>query len=165
MDSMHEDPRLVSLLERLSRDPTDEGARSDLLRLCGPRIQAWCRNWGLQEADAQDVRQQVLLELAEKMRTFTYDPTLSFLQWLKNVTRNTWSDWIRQRERRRDRTGEDEVPTLLEQMPVREDLARRLEEQYDQELLVEAFWLLALEGLPAHRRLRGPAAGGEDAPG
>ena len=35
---------------------------------------AWGRHWGLQEADAQDVAQMVLLRLAVKLRQFVYDP-------------------------------------------------------------------------------------------
>jgi RNA polymerase sigma-70 factor (ECF subfamily) len=36
----------------------------------------------LQESDAQDVAQAVLLELSRSMATFVYDPSRSFRGWL-----------------------------------------------------------------------------------
>jgi RNA polymerase sigma-70 factor (ECF subfamily) len=159
----------VTLLDRLSHDPTDEDAWCEFVRLYGARIQGWCRRWGLQPADAQDVTQQVLLQLAEQMRTFAYDPSRSFRRWLKTVTRNAWIGWVRSRERRFLVSGDDEVLGLLDQVPAREDLLQRLEEQYDCELLAQAcgrvrlrvephtwdaFRLTALEGLPGGEAAR-----------
>ena len=73
----------ASLLNRLRRDPNDQSAWNEFVNRYGPRIHAWCRHWNLQEADAQDVTQIVLLQLAAKMRTFVYDPSRSFRAWLK----------------------------------------------------------------------------------
>jgi len=39
----------------------------------------------LQEADAEDVTQTVLLEVARQMNTFVYDPAGSFRTWLKTI--------------------------------------------------------------------------------
>jgi RNA polymerase sigma-70 factor (ECF subfamily) len=86
-DVMHErlmadDPSTrASLLERLRQDPTDQQAWSQVVRCYGPKIFGWCRRWGLQEADAHDVTQNVLTVLAVRMKTFTYDPTLRFRGW------------------------------------------------------------------------------------
>jgi RNA polymerase sigma-70 factor (ECF subfamily) len=60
----------------------------------GPQIHAWCRRWGLQETDARDVTQTVLLQLASKLRTFTYDPAQRFRGWLKTLTHHAWSDFL-----------------------------------------------------------------------
>jgi RNA polymerase sigma-70 factor (ECF subfamily) len=166
MDDTPEFQTRVSLLDRLRRDPTDEPAWRDFVRLYGTRIHNWCRRWGLQEADAQDVTQQVLLKLAEGMRDFAYNPALSFRSWLKTVTQNAWHNYVRHRERLHriggDASNPDTVLGILDQVPAREDLTRRLEEQYDHELLEqakgrvrlrvephtwEAFRLTALEGL------------------
>ena len=51
----------------------------------GPLIHRWCRRWRLQEADAQDVAQDVLLKLHGRMATFNYDPSGSFRAWLKTL--------------------------------------------------------------------------------
>ena len=75
----------VSLLGRLRRDPTNQAIWDEFVDHYGTKIYAWCRRWGLQEADAQDVTQNVLLKLADKMRTFTYDPSRSLPRLAQNA--------------------------------------------------------------------------------
>src|SRR5262249_47193788 len=67
-----------TLLGRLQRDAADQEAWRQFVRRYGPRIYHWCRRWDLQEADAQDVTQNVLLKLVAKLRAFRYDPARSF---------------------------------------------------------------------------------------
>src|SRR5262249_27719327 len=83
----------ASLLERL-RAPEDQAAWRDFAGRYGPKIYKWCLRWNLQEADAEDVTQNVLLKLAAKMRTFAYDPSRSFRAWLKTVTHHAWRDFV-----------------------------------------------------------------------
>ena len=68
----------ATLLGRLRGQPTDQEAWSEFVDRYGARIYGWCRRWSLQDADAKDVTQAVLATLCIKMRTFTYDPSLSF---------------------------------------------------------------------------------------
>ena len=89
----------VTLLGRLRQEGTDQQAWVEFVRRYGPRICGWCRQWGLQEADAQDVAQDVLLKLAAKLRTFAYDPTRSFRGWLKTLTHHAWCDFVNDRPR------------------------------------------------------------------
>src|SRR5947209_2478785 len=49
----------ASLLSRLRKDPGDSSAWDEFVDRYGPRIRSWCRRWGLQEADAEDVTQIV----------------------------------------------------------------------------------------------------------
>jgi RNA polymerase sigma-70 factor (ECF subfamily) len=103
----------------------------------GRKIYAWCRRWNLQGADAEDLAQDVLLKLAEKMQTFDYDPTRSFRAWLKTVTRHAWSDsWAGRKAS--VAAGGSQALELLHTVEAREDLVRRLEEEFDRELLDEA---------------------------
>ena len=79
---IHPDPRTsASLLARLSVSPNDAAAWDDFVRRYGGTMLQWCRAWKLQEADAQDVTQSVLLKIARRMRTFRYDPAKSFRGW------------------------------------------------------------------------------------
>src|SRR5262249_8701835 len=102
----------------------------------GPRIYAWCRRWGLQDADAQDVAQDILLKLSKRLRTFQYDRSRSFRAWLHAVVRNTWQDWLL-RVRQRDQCGQ-EVWKLLSSQPAADDLETRIEKEFEQHLLAEA---------------------------
>ena len=52
----------VSLLLRM-RDVSDNGSWREFVECYGPRVLGWCRKCGLQEADAADATQMVLLKL------------------------------------------------------------------------------------------------------
>src|SRR4051812_44928236 len=82
----------ANLLMRLRQAPTDQEAWGEFVLRYGPIIYGWCRRWELQEADAQDLTQDVLVKLAEKMRSFAYDPSRSFRAWLKTLTRHALRD-------------------------------------------------------------------------
>jgi RNA polymerase sigma-70 factor (ECF subfamily) len=74
-----------TLLARLRNDPSNEAAWDEFVEHYGRHIYRWCRQWGLQDADAEDVAQEILLKLARKLRDFAYDPKSSFRGWLKTV--------------------------------------------------------------------------------
>lgn len=125
----------VTLLARLGGSTADPGAWEEFLRRYGPRVLGWCRHWNLQEADAEDVAQNVLLSVARQMRTFRYDPARSFRGWLKAVTRAAWSDWLDARRHAVAGSGDTGVRQVLESVSARDDLVVRLEAEFDRELL------------------------------
>jgi len=152
----------VSLLSRIRRDATDPEAWREFVGRYAPKIYRWCRQWKLQEADAEDVTQNVLAKLAAKLRTFDYDPERSFRGWLKTVTQNALCDFLAERRRPGLGSGDSAVALLLENLQARTDLLGDLEEEFDREVLEEAlarvqlkvperrweaFRLTALEGL------------------
>jgi len=158
MDTPSQSATSTSLLALLRRQPTDQEAWREFVRRYGPRIFNWCRGWNLQPVDAEDVTQDVLLKLARKLTDFTYDPDGSFRAWLKTLTHHAWSDFLDGRRR----VGTSEGLQSLETIEAREDLIRRLDEEFDRELLEiamnrvrlrvapqtwEAFRLTALENL------------------
>jgi len=151
-----------TLLNRV-RSPLDQAAWNEFVERYGRRIYGWCRQWGLQEADAQDVTQDVLLRLARKMRSFAYDPSRSFRGWLRTLTHHAWSDFLQDRKRPGAGSGDGEVARALEQVEARDDLTRWLDEEFSSALFEEAaarvrlrvhhhtweaFRLTALEGMP-----------------
>jgi RNA polymerase sigma-70 factor (ECF subfamily) len=127
----------ATLLARLRQVPADQAAWAQFTERYGRKIYAWCRKWNLQEADAEDVTQTVLLKLAEKMRTFDYDPAKSFRGWLKTVARNAWSDYW-SRRKAVVAAGGSHVLEVLHTVEAREDLVRRLDDEFDRELFDEA---------------------------
>jgi RNA polymerase sigma-70 factor (ECF subfamily) len=151
----------TTLLGLLQHAPTDQAAWGWFVDRYGPCIYGWCRHWRLQDADAQDVTQVVLIKLAEKLRTFVYDRGRSFRGWLKTLTDHACSDLLQARQRPGAGTGDSKAAELLQTVEARADLARQLGEEYDRELLGaamtrvrqrveartwDAFRLLALEG-------------------
>lgn len=127
----------ASLLARLRQAPTDQAAWAEFVDRYGRKIYGWCRHWGLQEADAQDVTQDVLARLAEKLRGFAYDPSRSFRAWLKTLARHALSDFCDARGRA-GAAGGSQAVELLQTIEAREDLVRQLEDEFDRELLDEA---------------------------
>jgi RNA polymerase sigma-70 factor (ECF subfamily) len=152
----------VSLLVRIQNDPTDQQAWMEFVQRYGPKIHAWARQWRLQHSDAEDVTQNVLLKLATKLRTFAYDPALSFRGWLRTVTQNALSDFLSERRRPGQGSGDSGMLDILETVDARADLESQLSAAFDRELLEEAmarvqarvtahrwlaFQLTAIEGL------------------
>jgi len=127
----------ATLLARLRQVPLDQAAWAEFAERYGRKIYGWCRQWNLQEADAQDVTQDVLVRLAEKMQRFDYDPTRSFRAWLKTIARHAWSDFLRSRKKA-GAAGGSQIWELLQTVEARESLVERLQNEFDRELLEEA---------------------------
>jgi RNA polymerase sigma-70 factor (ECF subfamily) len=125
----------ASLLRRLRAGPANDAAWLELVQRYGPYVLAWCRRWGLQEADAEDVMQTVLLKLTAQLRTFEYDPTRRFRGLLRTIAQRVWSDLRHAQQRAVPGSGDTAVGAALDAEPARDDLAARLEEGYDRELL------------------------------
>jgi RNA polymerase sigma-70 factor, ECF subfamily len=163
--------RTGSVLLLLLGNPTDPDRWNAFVDRYAPKIYDWCRRRGLQEADAQDVTQEVLSQLVQKLPTFTYDPHKgTFRGWLKTLTEHAWSDYLASRRRAGEGTGDAETLALLGTLEAREDLLQVLAEAFDLEVLAEAqarvqlqvsprdwqiFQDLAIDGRP------GPAVAGE----
>jgi RNA polymerase sigma-70 factor (ECF subfamily) len=154
----------VSILIALRNDPGDQSAWSAFVDRYGPQIHAWCLRWKLQDADAQDVTQMVLLKLVRHLPDFTYDPSRSFRGWLRTLTAHSWSDFIGDQVRGVRGAADTAVADLLNTAQARVDLVCHLEETYDQEMLElamaevsqrvephtwEAFRQTAIEGVAA----------------
>ena len=137
----------ATLLARLRQVPADQAAWAQFTERYGRKIFAWCRRWNLQGADAEDLTQDVLLKLAEKMQTFEYDPTKSFRGWLKTVARHAWSDSWSSRKAA-VAAGGSQALEMLQTVEARDDLVRRLEEEFDRELLDEAMARVRTRVLP-----------------
>src|SRR5437763_6221235 len=138
----------VTLVGRLRRDPTDQAVWEEFVEHYGPRIYGWCRKWSLQEADAQDVTQNVLLKLAQKLREFSYDPSRSFRAWLKTLTHHAWSDFLESQQRPGLGSGDSRVAGMLHSVAARDDLVKHLEAEFDREILEEAMGRVRLRVAP-----------------
>jgi RNA polymerase sigma factor (sigma-70 family) len=127
-----------TLLGRLRRAPADQAAWNDFVARYQPRILDWCRRWGLQESDAQDVTQAVLLKLSRSMATFVYDRSRSFRGWLKTIAHHAWRDLVAERKRAGVGSGDSRVRELLENTQAGDGLVQQLTEEFRRELLDEA---------------------------
>jgi RNA polymerase sigma-70 factor (ECF subfamily) len=137
-----------SLLNRLRASACDEQAWGEFVHRYGARILGWCRKWHLQEADAHDVTQNVLLKLAARMRSFTYDPSRSFRAYLKTLTNYALSDFLASRAGP-VAVGGSVALERIQTAEARTDLAQELSTAFDQEILERAMELVR-ERVEAH---------------
>jgi RNA polymerase sigma factor (sigma-70 family) len=116
------------------------------------RLRNFIRKWVPQEADVEDVLQDVFFELIEAQRLMT--PLRQAAAWMYRVARNRITDLFRQRRaeaRRRDPFDgilDDEAPTLEEWLPSREAGPDAV---YARRVLLEELDA-ALEELPEEQR-------------
>jgi RNA polymerase sigma-70 factor (ECF subfamily) len=127
----------VTLLGRLAQSPADQAAWVEFVDRYGKRVLHWARACGLQEADVQEVSQQVLTKVFVQLPRFVYDPSRSFRGWLRTIVRHAAHDALSSVPRDAG-IGGSETSSLLESVEAQADLARRMEEEYDLELLEQA---------------------------
>jgi RNA polymerase sigma factor (sigma-70 family) len=94
LDDGSTNPRLLSEVADWQNRPAWLSFRSRY----DPLLRGWCRDFGLDDDSANEVCQRIWIELADRMRTFQYDPNRTFRGWLWRVCRSRILDFLRQRK-------------------------------------------------------------------
>ena len=104
------------------RDPSNREAKERFCRRYQTMIMTLCHKRGLQDADAADVTQGIMLILLDLMPEFIYDPNKGrFRDWVSVITRNACFQFLARDESRKYRP-------LLDDVQARHDLEQSLEE-------------------------------------
>jgi RNA polymerase sigma factor (sigma-70 family) len=153
-----------SLLIRL-RDSGDERAWSEFMEIYGPLVYRLAKRRGLQEADAQDLAQEVFRAVARAIERYDPDPARgSFRGWLCRIANNLIINCLSAQRRHPRGTGDTGMQRMMEDRPdtSREESAL-FEVEYRRQLLTwaaarvrgafsqatwQAFWQTAVEGRP-----------------
>jgi RNA polymerase sigma factor (sigma-70 family) len=80
-------------------DWRDHDAWTEFVARYDPLIRSWCREYRLDDDLARDVSQHFWIELAERMRSFRYDPGRRFRGWLRRCFHWRVVDALRERKR------------------------------------------------------------------
>jgi RNA polymerase sigma factor (sigma-70 family) len=91
--------RTSPTLLRRTADWRDHAAWRQFFARYEPYIRGWCREYRLDDDLAEDVSQLFWIELADKMRSFRYDPSRRFRGWLRRCFHWRAVDAIRERSR------------------------------------------------------------------
>lgn len=151
----------LSLLTKL-RQPGDQEAWDRLVKLYAPLLQQWLRGLEVQEADADDLVQDVLAVVVKELPEFRHgEHAGAFRAWLRQVLVNRVRNFWRSRQHRPLATGNSSVQERLKQL---EDdasqLSRAWDEQHDREILSRLIELIRPSFLPKtweafHRQMFG----------
>jgi len=161
---MYETPKtLASLLLRL-RDTRDEAAWSEFMAIYAPFVKRLACRRGLQDADADDLVQEVFRAVAHAIERQVYDPARgSFRGWLFRIARNLVVNFLIAQERQPRGSGDSNINGLLEAVPSPAESAV-FEAEYKRQLLYwaaeqvrdefsaltwKAFWQAGVEGRSA----------------
>ncbi|HZV05981.1 MAG TPA: sigma-70 family RNA polymerase sigma factor [Gemmataceae bacterium] len=150
-----------SLLVRL-RDAADGEAWRQFVELYASLIYGLARKWGLQDADAADVTQEVFHKVSTAIRKLEYDPRCgSFRGWLLTLTRHGLHDFLARRKKHDQGSGDSDMLARLEEQPGREEEEAFWDQEYERRVFAwavervrpcfkeptwQAFWQVAVEG-------------------
>lgn len=157
----HVPPTQPSLLVRL-KDAHDREAWERFVDLYAPLVYAFVRKRGLQDADAADLTQDVLRQVASAAKSLIYDPRRgSFRGWLFTVVRNRLTDHWRAAARDVRGSGDSSQWQQASEQLVTESDSAEWDAAYERQLLEcaaqqvradfseatwSAFWQTAVEG-------------------
>ena len=160
---MHEFPDTSHSLIFRVKNPADGAAWTEFLGIYQPVVFRMARRRGLQDADAQDVIQQVFLSISKSIEGWIPgDLQPPFRAWLTTIARNAITKALTRRPRDAA-TGSTSMVELLEAQPdpqettaeilaeARKELIRWATEQIRSEFSEatwNVFWLTAIEGVP-----------------
>jgi RNA polymerase sigma-70 factor (ECF subfamily) len=156
-------PTRASLLVRL-RDPRDGAAWGEFVDLYTPLVYGYVRNQGLQDADAADLSQDVLVAVAGAVGRLEYDPARgAFRNWLFTIVRRKLSNWRAAPGNRAQGSGDSDTHRLLAEYPAPNGMEAEWEAEWERRLVGwaceqlqrqvneatwQAFWRTAIDGQP-----------------
>ena len=159
-----------SLLLRL-RDPMDERAWGEFVEIYSPLVHRLARRRGLQDADANDLVQEVFRAVAGAIERYDPDPCKgSFRGWLSTIARNLIVNLLNAQRRHPRGSGDTEIQQLLEAMPAPDSeesalfdaeyhrrllhwAAERIKDEFSGTIWT-AFWKTGVEGQSADEAAR-----------
>jgi len=106
----------LSLLNRLRRSPESE-SWDRLVELYTPLLRVWLRKYDVQDSDADDLTQEVLLAVSKDLRKFEHGGQPgAFRGWLKAILVNRLRKFWRSRDRRPQASGDSDIDARLAQL-------------------------------------------------
>lgn len=152
-----------SLLLRV-KDPRDREAWEEFSRIYRPVAYRLARARGMQDADAEELAQQVLVAVSKAIASWEREsPDVRFRHWLLRVAKNAVVNALTRRPKDRAQGGNLAIelhdleavgavePSDEIDLEYRRQLFRRAAEivrSRADEITWQAFWLTAVEGLP-----------------
>ena len=136
---MQEFPETRESLIFQVQNPLDREAWDQFAMIYRPVIYRLARQKGLQDADAQDLAQQVLHSVSQSIgRWEKLDPPVKFRHWLRRVVRNATLNALSRKPQDRAPGGSVAMALLKEHANTDHDSASQIEIEYRRELYLQA---------------------------
>ena len=120
----------ISLLNRLQQSD-DSKNWNRLVELYAPLLQLWVRKYQVQESDADDLVQEVLMTVSKELQSFDHSgQTGAFRSWLRTILTHRLRNFWRSQGRRPQPPGDSEIDRQLEQL---EDPASEMSEIWNRQ--------------------------------
>jgi RNA polymerase sigma-70 factor (ECF subfamily) len=129
-------PTSATFLERL-RDRADAEAWQRLVDLYSPLLTGWLRRHTLQDADVDDLVQEVLLTVAREAPQFQHSGRPgAFRHWLRTILANRLREFWRARRLRPAATGDCDFAGILDQLEdPNSGISRLWDQEHDQHIV------------------------------
>ena len=153
----------ISLLQRLRENPEADDWRR-LVSDYAPMIKRWLRQYGVSNEDGDDIVQDVMTVLINRIGEFQRQRTGSFRRWVRTTTVNCMRDHLRKQNKSpRPTGGSDMVQIVNELADDQSELSQKWDEEHSKHLLEillqrvrpefrkqtwDAFVMIAIEKLP-----------------
>ncbi len=140
----------ATLLERL-RDRADAEAWQRLVDLYSPLLSGWLRRHALQEADVDDLVQEVLVTVAREAPRFQHSGRPgAFRHWLRTILANRLREFWRSRRLRPAATGDSDFAGMLDQLEDHNSgISRLWEQEHDQHIVRRLLAMLEPQFAPS----------------
>ena len=102
----------ISLLQRLGDAPGADDWKQ-LVDDYVPMVKRWLRQNGAADSDADDIVQEVMTVLVNRVGEFQRQRTGSFRRWVRTITINCMRDHLRKRKRSPQPTGGSDMVQIL----------------------------------------------------
>lgn len=119
-----------SLLVRL-RDARDEEAWTEFTAVYEPVIYRMTKRRGLQDADAREIVQDVLMSVASAIDRFDINGDGSFRGWISRITRNATVDRLRALASRPERIDGSGLIRKLDEVAANEQIAKGIVDEFE----------------------------------
>ena len=136
---MQEFPETRESLIFQVQDPLNREAWDQFAVIYRPVIYRLARRKGLQDADAQDLAQQVLHAVSQSVgRWEKLDPPVKFRHWLRRVVRNATLNALTRKPRDVAAGGSVALDLLHQHTNVNQESSSQIEAEYRRELYLQA---------------------------
>lgn len=116
------------------QDPANRDAWEQFAQLYRPVVYRLARARGLQDADAEDLTQQVLLSIARAIPDWQLQPNTRFRHWLNRIARNAIVNALTRGHRDRSVGGSDFMKSVNNVPLPSDELETQIENEYQRQL-------------------------------